>query len=92
MVLEAGVKQQSPFTIVARLQQSSFTSRLEAKMLRTFHFFFNLFNFLLCALLIDLHFCLCEDVGSLGTGVTDSCKLLCGCWELNSGPLEDIPY
>ena len=24
-----------------------------------------------------------------GTGVTDSCELLCGCWELNLGPLEE---
>lgn len=25
------------------------------------------------------------------TGVTDSCELLCGCWELNPGPLEEQP-
>ena len=24
-----------------------------------------------------------------GTGVTDSCELSCGCWELNPGPLEE---
>ena len=24
-----------------------------------------------------------------GTGATDSCELPCGCWELNSDPLED---
>lgn len=23
-----------------------------------------------------------------GTGLTDSCELECGCWELNSGPLQ----
>ena len=25
------------------------------------------------------------------TGVTDSCELPYGCWELNSGPLEEQP-
>jgi hypothetical protein len=34
---------------------------------------------------------LCEGVGSLGTGVTDSYELPCGCWELNLGPLEEQP-
>ena len=24
-----------------------------------------------------------------GTGVTDDCEPACGCWELNSGPLEE---
>ena len=33
--------------------------------------------------------CLCEGVGSLGTRVTDSCGLSCGCWELNPGPLGE---
>ena len=28
-------------------------------------------------------------VRSPGTEVTDSCELPCGCWELNSGPLEE---
>ena len=27
----------------------------------------------------------------LGSGVTGSCELPCGCWELNPGPLEDQP-
>jgi hypothetical protein len=26
-----------------------------------------------------------------GAGVTDSCELLCGCWELNLGPLQKQP-
>jgi hypothetical protein len=30
-----------------------------------------------------------EHLGSLGTGVTVSCKLLCGCWELNLDPLQE---
>ncbi|XP_057642537.1 N-alpha-acetyltransferase 16, NatA auxiliary subunit isoform X2 [Chionomys nivalis] len=28
-----------------------------------------------------------EDVSLPGTGVTDSCELLCGCWKQNLGPL-----
>ena len=31
----------------------------------------------------------CEGIRSPGTGVTDSCKLPCGCWELNPGSLEE---
>jgi hypothetical protein len=27
----------------------------------------------------------------LELGVTDRCELLCGCWELNLGPLEEQP-
>lgn len=27
--------------------------------------------------------CLCDGIRSFGTGVADSCKLLCGCWELD---------
>lgn len=30
-----------------------------------------------------------EGVGSPGTGVTDSCELACGYWELNPGALEE---
>ena len=46
---------------------------------------------LLCALIFCLNVCLCEGIRSLGTGVTDSCELLCGCWELNLSPLEEQP-
>ena len=35
--------------------------------------------------------CLCEGVESPGTGVTESCELPCGCWDLNPGPLEEQP-
>ena len=38
-----------------------------------------------------LHVCLCEGVGSPGTGVTDSCELPCGCWVLNLSSLEEQP-
>ena len=31
----------------------------------------------------------CEGIRSLGTGVSDSCELPCGCWELNLGPLKE---
>ena len=33
--------------------------------------------------------CMSESVGSSGTGITDSCELPCGCWELNLGPLQE---
>ena len=41
------------------------------------------------ALVFCLHICLCEAFGSHGTGVTDSCELPCGDWELNPGPLKN---
>jgi len=28
-------------------------------------------------------------IGSLSTGATNGYKLLCGCWELNPGPLKE---
>ena len=33
----------------------------------------------------------CVSVRFPGTRITDSCELLCGCWELNLGPLEEQP-
>ena len=30
-------------------------------------------------------------LGSPGTVITDGCQPPCGCWDLNSGPLEDQP-
>ena len=35
--------------------------------------------------------CMFENVRFPRTGVTGSCKLLCGRWELNPGPLEEQP-
>ena len=32
-----------------------------------------------------------DGMGSPGPGVRDSCRLLCGCWELNPGPMEEQP-
>jgi hypothetical protein len=34
---------------------------------------------------------MCEGVEFPGPEVIDSCKLPCGCWELNLGPLEEHP-
>jgi hypothetical protein len=34
---------------------------------------------------------LCENIGSSGVGITDSCKLLYGSWELNPHSLEEQP-
>ena len=41
------------------------------------------------ALVFCLHACVCEAVRSPETGVTDSCELPYGCWELDLGPLEE---
>lgn len=43
----------------------------------------------LCMFGVSLVHSLCEGVGSLRSGVIDSCELACGCWELNLGPLEE---
>lgn len=32
-----------------------------------------------------------KDIRPPETGVTDSCKLPCGCWESNQGPIEEHP-
>jgi hypothetical protein len=52
-----------------------------------------LFCFVLfwCTFMFCLPVCLCEGVGSAGMGVTDSCELPCGCWELNPCLLEEQP-
>ena len=39
----------------------------------------------MCAVPIEAR----EGVRSPRTGVTGGCELPCGCWELNSGPLEE---
>ena len=56
-----------------------------------FLIFNSLFYFTLFALVVFLRVCLCEDDRSPGTGVLDSYDLPCGCWELNSSPLEKQP-
>lgn len=33
----------------------------------------------------------CEGIRAPGPGATDSCELLCQCWELNLGLLEERP-
>lgn len=45
-------------------------------------FHFKLIYLILCTLVSCLHICLSEDVGASGSGVTGSCELQCGCWEL----------
>ena len=45
---------------------------------------------ILGALVFCLHVYLCEGIGAPGIRVTDSCELLCGCWELNPGLLEEL--
>lgn len=30
-----------------------------------------------------------EETGSSGTGITDSCEPMCGCWEANPSPLQE---
>jgi hypothetical protein len=52
-----------------------------------YYSFYNLFIFVLYALVFCLHVYLWESVGSVGTRLVDSCELPCRCWELNSGPL-----
>lgn len=32
-----------------------------------------------------------EEIGSLEIRITEGCKLLCGCWELNLDSLEGKP-
>jgi hypothetical protein len=53
-----------------------------------FNFFYDLI-LILCALIFCQPVCLGEGFGS--TGVTDSCELLCCCWGLDPGPLEEEP-
>jgi hypothetical protein len=49
--------------------------KLKASGVKDTNIFFNLFIFILCALMCCLHECLCEGVGSSRNGVTDSCEL-----------------
>jgi hypothetical protein len=39
-------------------------------------------------LVFCLHVCLYEGIGSAATGVKDTYKLPCGCWELNPSFLD----
>lgn len=67
-------------------QLLSFPSFLLKYLLKMIYLFL-----LLCALMFCLRVCLCGVVRSTGTGVIDSCKLPCGCCELNLGPMEEQP-
>jgi hypothetical protein len=46
---------------------------VEDKRLRIIFIYFSY------TLVFLLHVCLCEDVGSFGTGIVDRCVLPCGC-------------
>jgi hypothetical protein len=59
-----------------------FSSKL---LLKKLLFFFSFF--LMCIDVFNLHSCLCDGVKSPRTGVTESCELPSGCWELNLGHL-----
>ena len=48
------------------------------------------FIYILCTLVFYLHVYL-DEVRSPGTGVSNSCELPCGCWELNPDTLEEPP-
>jgi len=61
---------------------------------------FRLISFILYTWTFCLHVCMCtvctqclckweEGIKLPGTRVTDGCEPSCGCWELNSGPLEE---
>jgi hypothetical protein len=52
-------------------------------------FFIFIFFILYTLMYIHLHACLCEGVRFLRPGIINSCELLCGCWELNSGFLKE---
>jgi hypothetical protein len=61
---------------------------LKGNFLNMEFIYFNYFIFILCALMLSLPACMMhEGVGSPGTGITDSCDLPYGCWQLNLGPL-----
>jgi hypothetical protein len=48
--------------------------------------------FVVYVCLLGMYVCtFAQGVWSLGTGVTDSFKLPCGCWDPNSGTLEEQP-
>jgi hypothetical protein len=53
--------------------------------------FYDLVISILCPIVICLLVPVCEDVRYPRTEVTDRCKLPCGCWEPNPGPLEEQP-
>lgn len=50
-----------------------------------------LFIYILCTLMFCLHACLCEGVGSPGTGIVTVVRYPGECWELNPGLLEKQP-
>ncbi|MGE9804779.1 hypothetical protein ACQP3L_29790, partial [Escherichia coli] len=51
-----------------------------------FNFYVHWWSFLFVLVLACMY--VCVRVSDLG--VTDSCELSCGCWELNPSPLEEL--
>lgn len=47
-----------------------------------------LLGFILCTLMFCLYVCLYEGARSSGTVSTGSCRLPCGCWDVNPDPLR----
>jgi hypothetical protein len=45
----------------------------------------------MCIGILPIYVCLFEGMGSTRTGVSGSCELLCGYWELNPGSVEEHP-
>jgi hypothetical protein len=67
-------------------------------LLKSFHLLLFLFLLLTIYFILiyiwcsaRLYMCACEGVRCPGTNTTDDCELLCGCWELDLGPLQDQP-
>ena len=55
------------------------------------HFYFAHMDVLPACLGTNCVQCPQRTASSLGTGVTDCCKPLCGCWESSPGPPEEKP-
>jgi hypothetical protein len=54
------------------------------------NFGINTFNFYLCTYEYSLYiYGTCQRTAS--DPITEGCEPPCGCWELNSGPLEEYP-
>lgn len=75
-------------------QSPSYTLK-PVKFLKYCFYFESLYIWYTCRTVHHMHaWCLWspeEDVATLDSGVKNSCKSLCGCWDWNPGPLDDQP-
>jgi hypothetical protein len=55
------------------------------------NFFWNLKKMIYLFIVHWCFACMCFCVKMSDLGVTDSCELPCGYWDLNPGPLEELP-